>query len=106
MDEFGARAIVLSMAFLELGVIVFAGFFRERLGWKSLFGQMIWLVLGCPGTLTIWVAQQVIYRKITGQNPFDDIVAATTIIVGGVVTAIALFYYVFRNRYDSEDRKR
>ena len=95
-----ARSIVLLLAVFEIAVLVSAGVLRERFGWTSFVGQMCWLILGCPGTVAIWFAQQVLFLKIAASSPFHDPVATMTIIGGGVITAGVLFYYVFKHARD------
>jgi len=97
MMLFWGRTLVVALALVGIAAIWFAGVVRERLGWASFGGQMAWLVLGCPLYVAIGFAQIVLYRRVAGASPFEDAVAYTTMIAGGLLALAVLFRYVFEH---------
>jgi hypothetical protein len=76
-----ARVTVLLLSLLVIGMIWQAGALRERLGWSSNLGNIVWWILGVPGFLLILLCQILAYRKIAAASPFDDGIVAAALIV-------------------------
>ena len=94
--------IVVLLAIVEIALILLAGLLRNRFGWFSVKGQMIWLALGCPGIVAIFFAQVIVYWKIIGSNPFNDLVITAIITTGAIVTLGVIMYYAWIHRDDSK----
>lgn len=97
MAEFAARGAVAALALFEVAMVWYAGVLRERFGWKSAAGNIVWFLLGCPGTVAIFFAQQVLYWKIASGSPFHDLIAAAAMVFGALVGLATIFYHVFEH---------
>ena len=71
---------------------------RERLGWSSNLGNIVWWILGVPGFLLILLCQILAYRKIAAASPFDDGIVAAALIVQGIIALAIIFYYAFKHK--------
>lgn len=91
------RVIVFLLSGIAIIAVWQAGVLRERLGWSSDIGNIVWWILGAPVFLGLIVAQGLLYRKIVSVNPFQDIVVCVTMTVQAVIALVIIFYYGIKN---------
>ena len=97
MREAVARSAVLLVALVQIAMFWYAGVVRERLGWGSLGGNMVWLALGI-GALSLLLAQAAIYWTVVARPPANDLVASVVIIAGPIIGAGIGLYYAFKRK--------
>jgi hypothetical protein len=91
-----AQIVFFILSLFEVAIIALAGYLRRRLGWASVTGQFLWLMLIFSSGGGIWLWQKVLYWEMTSRNPFDDIIASITIIGAGVIGIGIVFYYAIK----------
>lgn len=67
-----ADAVVFLISIFVVGIVWSAGVLRERIGWKSNVGNLVWWLLGCPVPVCSLLAQIVLFKRVSGANPFHD----------------------------------
>jgi hypothetical protein len=60
-------------------------------------GNVVWFLLGFPTFIALVVAQLLLYRRLTMENPFNDVVVATALIVQAVTGLVIAFYFGIKN---------
>jgi hypothetical protein len=95
--ELLARILVLLISLLIIAIIWLAGVLRERLGWSSNIGNVVWWVLGYPVFLGLVLCQILLFRRVSGANPFHDVMASGCLIGQGVIGLGLVFYFAFKH---------
>jgi hypothetical protein len=101
-DMLLARGIVFVLFLLVIALAWQAGALRERLGWSSGIGNIVWWVLGFPGFLFVLLCQVLLYQKITAENPFDDRLIVAMLVAQATIGLVIIFYYGIKNYHSGK----
>jgi hypothetical protein len=100
-----ARIVVLFLSVTEISTISLVAVLREKLGWTSNAGQFLWVLLGLPTVVGVWLVQQVLYWTVASHSPFDDVAASAIMSSGSIGALVVIFYYVYKHSSHNRTRK-